>query len=40
MAAPYVAGLASLIWTLKPELSVSEVKNLILENGDINPNLY
>lgn len=34
MAAPHVAGLAALIWGYKPELSYSDVKNVILTTGD------
>ena len=34
MAAPHVAGLAGLIWGYKPELSYSEVKDVILSTGD------
>jgi subtilisin family serine protease len=30
MAAPFVTGLASLIWKLNPNLSNAEVKNIIL----------
>ncbi|MEI6296544.1 MAG: S8 family serine peptidase [bacterium] len=37
MATPYVSGLASLVWGTKPALSVSEVKNTILNTGDQNP---
>jgi subtilisin family serine protease len=32
MASPYVAGLASLVWKLNPNLTNSEVRNLILSN--------
>ena len=34
MAAPHVAGLAALIWGYKPELSYSEIRDVILETGD------
>ena len=34
MAAPYVAGLAALIWGYRPELPYSEVKSTILDTGD------
>ncbi|RLC36714.1 hypothetical protein DRH29_03970 [candidate division Kazan bacterium] len=34
MAVPHVAGLAALIWGYKPELSYSDVKNVILATGD------
>ena len=34
MATPHVAGLAGLIWGYKPELTYSEVKDVILSTGD------
>ena len=34
MATPHVAGAAGLIWSLDENLSASEVKDLILSNGD------
>ena len=34
MAAPHVAGLAALVWGYKPELSYTEVKDVILTTGD------
>ncbi|OHA62431.1 MAG: hypothetical protein A2117_01270, partial [Candidatus Wildermuthbacteria bacterium GWA2_46_15] len=34
MAAPYVAGLAGLIWGYKPGLTYSQVKDTILNTGD------
>lgn len=34
MAAPYVAGLASLAWSYKPNVSYTEIKNIILGSGD------
>lgn len=34
MAAPHAAGLAGLIWGYKPELSYSQVKDVILSTGD------
>ena len=34
MAAPHVAGLAGLLWSQKPELTYSEVKDIILTTGD------
>ena len=40
MAAPFVSGLAGLLWSYKPELSMREVRNLILNTGDYLPNLY
>jgi subtilisin family serine protease len=34
MAAPHVSGLAALIWGHKPNLTVAEVKQIIMETGD------
>ncbi|MFH1564960.1 MAG: S8 family serine peptidase [bacterium] len=39
MVAPHVAGLAGLIWGYRPELTYSEVKNVILTTGDDNVDL-
>lgn len=39
MAAPYTAGLAALIWGYQNNLSSSQVKSLILDNGDANIDL-
>lgn len=39
MATPFVSWLASLIRTLNPSLTPSQVKRLILDNGDTNSNL-
>lgn len=36
-AAPHVAGTALLAWSLNPELSASEVKNIILDSVDVVP---
>ena len=33
MATPHVAWLASLVWAINPELTYTEVKNLIMQNG-------
>jgi len=40
MAAPYVAGLASLIWSYRPGLTYNQVKNTILSTGDSIPDLH
>lgn len=34
MAAPYVAGLAALVWGYRPDLNLAKVKNTILTTGD------
>jgi serine protease len=34
MATPHVAGLASLAWSYRPELSYSDIKNTLLSQGD------
>ena len=39
MAAPYVAGLAALLWGAKPSLTYTDVKNSILNTGDPLPSL-
>ncbi|MFH1319798.1 MAG: S8 family serine peptidase [Bacteroidota bacterium] len=39
MAAPHVAGLAALLWGYKPDLTLAEVKNAILNDGDPLPSL-
>ncbi|MHB0955706.1 MAG: S8 family serine peptidase [Pirellulaceae bacterium] len=39
MASPFVAGAVALIRGLAPELSVTEVKQLILDTVDVNPGL-
>lgn len=38
-AAPHVAGAALLAWSLNPELSASEVKQILLESVDIIPGM-
>lgn len=35
MAAPFVAGLASLVYSANPSLTPSQVKSYIMENGDV-----
>lgn len=39
MSAPYVAGIASLVWSYNPALTAAEVKNTILQTGDSLPSL-
>ena len=39
MATPHVAGLAALIWGYKPNLLLSQVKDIILTTGDSLPSL-
>jgi serine protease len=34
MAAPHVAGLASLAWSYRPDLSYLDIKNAIIHGGD------
>src|SRR4029079_10848102 len=38
-AAPHVSGAAALLWAQNPNLTVSQVKNLLLLNGDVAPSL-
>ncbi len=35
MATPHVAGAAALLWAHNPNLTVQQVKNLLLVNGDV-----
>ncbi|HSL54661.1 MAG TPA: S8 family serine peptidase [Pyrinomonadaceae bacterium] len=39
MSAPQVSGAAALLWAQNPNLTVQQVKNLLLMNGDITPAL-
>ncbi|MEM9102883.1 MAG: S8 family serine peptidase [Pseudomonadota bacterium] len=39
MAAPHVTGTAALIWSVAPELTVQEVKELLLDTGDLTQDL-
>ena len=39
MAAPHVSGAAALLWSHNPNLTVQQVKNLLLLNGDVVPAL-
>ncbi len=39
MATPYTAGLAALIWGYQNDLSYTDVKNIILNDGDVNTDL-
>ncbi|HEY2961266.1 MAG TPA: S8 family serine peptidase [Pyrinomonadaceae bacterium] len=39
MAAPHVSGSAALLWAQNPNLTVQQVKNLLLFNGDVAPSL-
>lgn len=34
MAAPHVTGIAALLWSFQPTLSIAQIKNAILETGD------
>lgn len=38
-AAPFVSGVAALVWSCYPELSYCQVKNAILNSGDFRPGL-
>ena len=39
MSAPHVSGSAALLWAQNPNLTVQQVKGLLLYNGDVFPNL-
>ncbi len=39
MAAPHVSGAAALLWAQNPNLTVQQIKNLLLLNGDVQSNL-
>lgn len=39
MAAPHVSGGAALLWSQNPNLTVQQVKNLLILNGDVTPTL-
>ena len=39
MAAPHVSGAAALLWAHNPNLTVAQVKNLLVLNGDVQPAL-
>ena len=39
MAAPHVSGAAALLWAANPNLTVQQVKNLLMLNGDVRPAL-
>ncbi|MCC5878372.1 MAG: S8 family serine peptidase [Idiomarina sp.] len=39
MAAPHVAGVAGLIWSIAPHLSIAEVKQIMMDSGDPLPAL-
>ncbi|PYS67799.1 MAG: hypothetical protein DMF69_22045, partial [Acidobacteria bacterium] len=39
MAAPHVSGAAALLWARSPNLTVQQVKNLLLVGGDVVPSL-
>ncbi|MXV38285.1 S8 family serine peptidase [Flavobacteriaceae bacterium Ap0902] len=39
MAAPVVAGVAAMVWSYYPTLSAPELRELLIESGNVNPDL-
>lgn len=39
MSTPHVVGSAALLWAQNPNLTVAQIKNLLLLNGDVRPSL-
>src|SRR5262249_30953223 len=39
MSTPHVAGAAALLWAQNPNLTVAQVKNLLMLDGDVQPSL-
>lgn len=39
MATPLVSGIAALVWSLRPELSPTELRELLMQAGDVKPEL-
>ncbi|MCK8044934.1 S8 family serine peptidase [Shewanella sp. 1CM18E] len=39
MATPHVAGAAALVWSINPDLSPTEMKQLLMDSGDVNADL-
>ncbi|MAO68913.1 MULTISPECIES: S8 family serine peptidase [Idiomarina] len=39
MASPHVAGVAGLVWSIAPHLTVAEVKQILMDSGESNPAL-
>ena len=39
MATPHVVGAAALVWSINPDLSIEEMKQLLMDSGDANADL-
>lgn len=39
MATPLVSGVAALVWSLRPEISASDLRRLLMESGEVRPEL-
>lgn len=39
MAAPAVSGVAALVWSFYPELTAAQLRNILIESGNVHPDL-